>query len=121
MTYWMWLGLTLLIQFTVPALNPKGYQRGKFLTMPMRKFIRFFDKPSCRSRQLWCVCIPADFIGHYVIGNSMSYIYFGSIIALYLDDWITNHDDFKKFGDWVRNKVKWKMELPQPVKVKGTA
>lgn len=115
MTYWSWLILTVAIQFIAPAANPKGYQRGKLLTMPLRKRVKFFDNHSCRTKQIILICVPTDFIGHMIIGNFMSYIYFLSIIALFIDDWLTNHDDFKRFGDFVRNKIKWKMKLPSPV------
>lgn len=113
MTYWSWLVLTLAIQLIAPVANPRGFQRGKFLTMPLRKRVKFFYN-ACRTKQLFFICLPADIIGHIIIGNFMSYIYFMSVIMLYLDDWLTNHDDFKKFGDFVRNKIKWKMKLPMP-------
>ena len=42
-------------------------------------------------------------------------VYWGGIIILVLDDHLNKDDNYRKYWDLVRNKIKWKMELPQPV------
>lgn len=38
------------------------------------------------------------------------------LILIELDDYVNgDDDDRKRRWDWVKNKIKWKMELPQPV------
>lgn len=114
MTYWSWIVLVVAIQWITPRLNPKGYQKGKLFTMPLRKRIKFFDSFWCRFKQITCVLFPFDLFLHVTVGNIASYVYFMSIIILYLDDYMTNDDNLKRWMTAVRNKVKWKMILPVP-------
>jgi hypothetical protein len=112
MNIWLWMIFTLFVQVLCPMLNPKGHQRGKILTMPLRKRVKFFDSEWCRTKQIFVLIvinIPVSLFVHF-----STYIYFFIIIALFLDDYFTNDDDMKKWWMEVRNKIKWKMELPQP-------
>jgi len=36
-------------------------------------------------------------------------------ILVLLDDWLFHDTDLKKKWDMVRNKIKWRMELPEPL------
>lgn len=111
-----WIVLSLIAQVSLPMLNPRGYQRGRILTMPMRRmFPKLFDHAACRIAQLFCL-VPLDWFAHSVSSadTTISIVFSIVVIALYFDDWLTNHDDFKKKWDWVRNKIKWKMKLPVP-------
>lgn len=36
-------------------------------------------------------------------------------IVVLLDDWLFHDTDLKKKWDMVRNKIKWRMELPEPL------
>lgn len=113
----MWLVLSLMVQIMCPMLNPRGHQRGKILTAPLRKtFPKLFDHFFCRLFQIFIL------FGVYTVMKIVGLpeavagpIYFILLILLYLDDYFTNDDNHKKWWAEVRNKIKWKMELPAPV------
>lgn len=114
-SYWTWLIFTIMIQLGSQLLNPKGYQRGKLLTLPMRKAMpKMFDHNFCRLTQLWIVLLPLNVFLSFFIGKWSNYVYFILVIALSLDDYLTNDDNFKKWWMEARNKIKWKMKLPEP-------
>jgi hypothetical protein len=111
-----WLILSIGAQIVLPILNPRGYQRGKLFTMPLRRHVKFFDNAYCRLMQIFALWPIDTIVRHIWTGHdtTISILWSIAVIALYFDDWMTNHDDFQKKWDLVRNKIKWKMELPEP-------
>jgi len=113
----MWLILSVIVQVVVPILNPRGAMRGKFFTRPLRKwFPRVFNNGFCRLFQITIIFVVFETLRHGfgVPEHIAGPLYFLMVIILYLDDYFTDHDDYKKFGDAVRNKIKWKMKLTAP-------
>lgn len=117
---WSWVVLTLVIQLGSQIIKPRNYMRGKYLTMPLRnRFPRVFNNWWCRMIQIFSLLFSYFVIAAFWHGAA--YLYFISLMALAIDDYFADDEDKKRFKEWVRNKVKWKMELPKPVQVKGTA
>lgn len=116
--YWSWVVMSLVIQLGSQLIKPQNYSKGKRLTMPLRKrFPRVFDHMFCRTMQIiFWIMIASVF---QWIWSPFKYIYWLGICALAIDDYFSDDDTWKRFKDAVRNKIKWKMELPKPVPVGG--
>lgn len=109
----VWMIFTLMVQLGAQLMNPRGFQRGKLFTMPLReKMPRMFNHALCRLAQIFLILIPIEMFLSFFIGNLALYLYFSMVIALSLDDYLTNDDNFKKWWMTARNKIKWKMKLP---------
>lgn len=113
MGQWSWVILVLCTQIGGQLFKPQNYARGKYLTMPLRK--RFAPKLA----PVWfrVLQIYATVALYYAVSpfwKPFFYVYCIILIAYVIDDWFSDHDR-KKFWAEVRNKIKWKMELPKPV------
>lgn len=111
-TIWEWRLVIFFVVFMVPA---KKQFRGKMLTVPIRKMVRFFDRHPfvLRITQLEAQGLPTQYVFH--ASDRMIWVVGGLwIAALCIDDYLTGDDDsWRKFKDWARNKVKWRMQLPR--------
>lgn len=117
---WSWVILTLVVQLGAQMIKPQTYARGKLLTMPLKKkFPKTFNHPLCRLFQILILIGLYLSVGWFIPG--FGYFYCLTIMAMSIDDYFSDDDDRKRFKSLVRNKIKWKMELPKPVQVKGTA
>lgn len=115
---WSWMIITVCIQIGAQIIKPRTYGRGKYLTMPLRKkWPRMFNHIFCRTVQVFML------LGVYVVISSFwspfFYIYCLILIAWSVDDYFTDDENKRKFKEFVRNKIKWKMKLPQLVPVGG--
>lgn len=110
MLFWV----TLFIVLYPQIIKPHTWGKGKYLTMPLRRwFPKLFDHYFCRTIQV-LIALGLD-IGLYPIWHSIEYLYYIAMAAWAIDDWFSDDDTWKRFKDWARNKIKWKMKLPQPV------
>lgn len=114
-----WLVIYCAAVVMVPA---RSLYRGKILTMPIRRRTRLFSPTvdgifDIRGANLRLIQLVTVGWG---IGWFIPYAFCWLLmILLYLDDRFTGDDDrWKKFKESVRNRVKWKMKLPQPVTVR---
>lgn len=107
----------LLMLFATPR---RKLFRGKVLTMWVRRAIRFFRPRGFGSLDVrglilrtFQVMVPAFYFDH----GSWQILPWLWGIVLYLDDYLTGDEDqWKRFKDWARNKIKWRMELPAPAR-----
>lgn len=116
MSDWAWVIFVLAVQLGCMLLKPQNSGRGKRITMPMRRRFKFYDNPWCRVLQIFTL-VGLQTVLSIPMGHKSFYVYCILMCALYIDDYFSDDDDHKKFWDTVRNKIKWKMELPKPVKV----
>lgn len=110
LTWLAWQGLQF---FFVLLPGRRRVFRGKILTMPVRRRVRFFDLHPfpCRVIQTLVVCVPMTFLAS---NGTQTVVDTGWLAALYLDDYLTGDDDqWRRFKDRVKNAVRWKMALPQ--------
>jgi hypothetical protein len=120
MNDWAWVILVLVVQLGCILLKPRNIGKGKYITMPLRRALpKIFDHMWCRLFQILLLIGIQLMIDAVMHGHLGFYLYCVGMIALYLDDYLSDDDDRKKFWDMVRNKIKWKMELPKPVSVGG--
>lgn len=91
--------------------------RGRIFTRPVTKFFRRFCRPLSHGLtvRLLQLTIVGDLLVFFVPGGRFvekNHVWFA---LLYLDDWATGDDDeWNRFKEWCRNRVKWLMELPAP-------
>lgn len=120
MSDWAWIILVLGVQLGCILLKPQNSGKGKYITMPLKhKFPKIFNNTWCRLIQI-LLLVWMEIVLQWPLGHKSFYLYCFGMIALYLDDYLSDDDDRKKFWDTVRNKIKWKMELPKPVQVRST-
>ena len=111
-------------QAAIFLFHPNRFGRGKILTRPLIRLLRlpendYLVRNFVRASQVFVLLIWLSVMvfTHAMSRDKRMFIYFTLVTALYLDDYLTGDDDkWKKFKDAVRNKIKWKMELPQPAR-----
>lgn len=124
MSGWAWLGLYFLSQFSVPA---KKKCRGLFTRyilariIPPRRWWKSAPGNDTYRYFLWMgVNLPLQYtvlLHNDALGEA---IFWGGYILMLLDDYLFGDDNsWKKFKEWAGNKIKWKMELPQPAIDRG--
>lgn len=110
----MWLVLSLVVQLGSILLKPQNNCKGKLITIPMKRLLRWkHDDPI--GNLFFRVVIQMLCFAFILAFFAPAWAYSLWVIALYLDDYMSDDDTFKRFRDMVRNKIKWKMELPKPV------
>lgn len=112
----MSLGVQLIVGFRFQ----QRVGRGRFLSRPLWRFRLFAPRVHpwgdviasyTRVKQMFVMipvyCVAALFLRPWHM------IYFGILIARYMDDYLTGDDDqWRRFKSWARNKIKWKTPLP---------
>ena len=119
---WMWMVLGVCVQLFVGGVFPKRLGRG-LLTKPMWTWplLRAKSPSAVRLKQLvvlWVIEFTLD-MGTGIDDLLLTAGFWFLVIVLYLDDYLFGDDDGKRRWDWVRNKIKWKMELPEPARRRG--
>ena len=116
-----WNAVYLGVLFATPS---RKLYRGKILTMPFRRRIRYFQPRSIGARDGRGFCfrllqlpVAAAVLTIFSLNGAWNMVPWLWCIALYLDDYLTGDDErWKRFKDWAGNKVKWRMELPVPAR-----
>ncbi len=122
MSWFAWVGLYFAAQILVPFRKKcRGLFTRKVLARvvpPCRWWTGFYKDTYRYFLWLGCWALASLFIGEKRDVNDL--VFWGTYILLLLDDYFFGDDDsWKKFLEGVKNKVKWKMELPQPVSERG--
>lgn len=144
MSAWFWIVLLFALQIYVGTQGLVG--KGRVITAPMVAFIikrttkklqrktergtatmkdvnrsvrllhMLFSSPS--QFRFWQVValftvIPFD----EIVINIYPGLFYYSLLALYLDDWLTGDiDKWKRRWQSLKNKIKWKVFVPSPVR-----
>lgn len=133
-TYGALLGLVCLAQIVLLATRPERLCRGLVTRMMARIpglgwFFRLnstsmFPLAFGTAKRALFVAIVSELAIRPLSDPTVAELfYYLMVTLLFLDDYVTGgDDDWRKRWQEVRNKVKWKMELPQPATERsGTA
>ena len=122
MSYWGWDLLFLIVFFFLQLSRPKNFCRGRVSRLLSKHFLpRAFWRPEMPlyfSRLFLCLLVSLPVrMASTLVGHALFWLL---TIGLLLDDYYFGDDDhWQRFKELVRNKVKWKMQLPQPVNEGG--
>jgi hypothetical protein len=119
----MWtLGESIVISLAISAPIqlgfPKRYANGRIFSRWLHRWFR--DRFVLRMFQI--TVIGLLLAGAQVIfgqvGTALgNLIFWGCYAMLFLDDYLTGDDDnWRRFKEWAKNKIKWKMPLPAPAR-----
>jgi hypothetical protein len=125
MTTLAWIPLGLSVQLFVGICWASSVGKGRVLSRPLWRFRPFrygvyrgwdggIRASGVRMLQIWAliaVYVPACFF----LGAAITVpTYWLLIIALYMDDYVTGDDErWKRFKQWARNKLRWRMVLSE--------
>lgn len=105
-----WFLVALFVQMGTCLLRPQRVGTGKFLSRPFHKLSLFKSKNPITLGLLRVAQLLAWYGVTYRFSDP---VYFSGMILLYLDDYFTDDDTHKRIKSWIKNNIKWKMELPQ--------
>jgi hypothetical protein len=118
-TVWFWLVLMIIVGWATGRYYQANFANGILTRWPARliKLPRPLNRRLMRLFQT--LFIYAWFLAH--LSNSNQYFivtFIAPLIVLDLDDVLTSdHDDrWKRRWQAVRNKIKWKMDIPVPAR-----
>lgn len=106
-----WLLLTLIVQFMGNIIYPHKHENG-YITRFMKKLVR----APRETFSLFRLAQMLFFLFNERVIYSTPYhlSYYIPVIILYLDDIFSEDDDtWKRRFRTAKNKIKWKMKLPQ--------
>jgi hypothetical protein len=115
---WFWAITTALAQNIAIVCWPTRYTNG-LASKLWRRIIRWPRTPFwLRVAQITVVfAIAKPLPGHLGVA-----VYYGGVLVLVLDDFLFGDDqDWRKRWEGVRNRIRWRMKLPQPAAEPGTA
>lgn len=109
-----------MVMFILNRLNRKNERKNVVTMKDVHRTLAvlqtFFSSPvKFRFWQLAVLFIVAVPIDTTVINYYPGLFYF-SLLALYLDDWLTGDDRWKRRWQSLKNKLKWKVFVPSPVR-----
>lgn len=106
---------------TIGKIPLARWFRGRILTRPIRRRVRWFAMPPpgsvtrdaagyrCRASQVIVVSFAAAAASEWLYQA----VFWAVSFALILDDYLTGDDErWKRFRDWCGNRVRWLMEMP---------
>lgn len=123
--YFAWVMSGIFVQWFMDSFF--GKRVGKGLISRLLAKLRVFGKRPFEASRWWgrrirqllamYATLFALYIGPWFDTDDLTpcYVFWAVFIILYLDDYLFGDDDnFKRFWEGVRNRIKWKMELPEP-------
>lgn len=118
MNGWLWFALWLVVDIAVPQRRLcRGYvSRLLAKVIPPKRWWYpkgRFHHGLYRNIIWWLLC---GVLNQLVARQFRDILFWGGLILLYLDDYVNGDDDDpKKRWEGVKNKIKWKMRLPEPL------
>lgn len=116
MSHWAWAilfwVLTLAVIFAERECKGIITRRVISRVPPARLWATGFSAFNYRYALIGTVAFAASFFTPNFMHDML---WWGSQTVVVLDDWLFHDTDFKKKWDMVRNKIKWRMELPEPL------
>lgn len=109
------LVIALAVSWPLQWMFPTRYANGKIFSRWLRRKLKW-QRANIRMSQI--VAVSAIELGAQEAFGIRDHIQFGIFwsvyILLFVDDYLTGDDDqTKRFLNWVKNKIRWKMYLPQ--------
>lgn len=122
------------MQLYVGVLHWRKVGQGKHLTWPLRKkIIVYFIQNGKRISPFWLFLIATGggirtgqlmlimavtFAPGTIAGAHFLFpVYWGSVIALYLDDYFTDNNQWKRRWEGAKNRIKW-LWTPAPIPIR---
>ena len=120
---WAWMVLGLAVQWGMILMWPRRIGKGLVTKKMWRWPLIGSSLPTTvRSKQVFSL-IAVFWTIQFGVADTIYGVagFWVALIGLYLDDYLFGDDEGKRRWDWVRNKIRWKMALPEPAPQKDTA